>query len=273
MGFQGVLGHEFVGRVIACDAAAWVGRRVVGEICAACGECDWCRRRLGRHCPDRRILGIDRLDGVLAERCALPVRNLHVVPDDLTDDEASFTEPVAAAHEILEQIAIPASDRCVVLGDGKLGILCAWVLSTVCDDVTLVGRHEDKLQTARWNGLRTTADVSSVEPGADVVVEATGTARGLTQSIALTRPRGTLVLKSTIAGSDPLNLALAVVNEITMLGSRCGPFGRALKAMRAFRFPVERLIAARFPIEDAEAALAKAGEKGVLKVIVDVAEG
>ena len=194
------------------------------------------------------------------------------MPEEIGDDAATFAEPVAAAHEILEQLALPASDRCVVMGDGKLGILCAWVLSTVCDDVTLVGRHEDKLARARWGGLKTTADIATVEPGADLVVEATGTAQGLTESVGLTRPRGTLVLKSTVAGSDPLNLALVVVNEIALLGSRCGPFGRALKAMRAYRFPVDRLIDARYPLDEAEAALAKAGEKGVLKVLVDVAE-
>ena len=271
MGYRGALGHEFVGRVAECEDGSWVGRRVVGEINAACGECDWCRRKLGRHCPNRTTLGVMGLDGAIAERCALPVENLWEVPEGLSDEEAVFTEPLAAAHEILEQVAVQSSDRCVVMGDGKLGILCAWTLSEVCADVTLVGRHEEKLARAEWNGVKTTTSVGSVEPGADLVVEATGAGEGLTQSIGLTRPRGILVLKSTVVSQGELNLSMAVVNEITIVGSRCGPFGRALKAMRAFRFPVERLIEARYPLDEAEAALARASERGALKVIVDVA--
>jgi len=269
MGFSGVLGHEFVGRVAACDDAEWIGRRVVAEINAACGRCGWCAQGMGRHCPNRTVLGIQGLDGCLAERCAAPTANLHAVADDLSDDEAVFAEPLAAAHEILEQVVVAESARCVVMGDGKLGILCAWVLSTASRDVTLVGRHERKLARARWGGVKTALSPGEVRPGADLVVEATGTGQGLMQSLNLVRPRGTLVLKSTVAAQGELNLAAAVVNEVTVVGSRCGPFDRALKALRAFRFPVGRLIDGRYRLEDAEAALARAGERGVLKVLVE----
>ena len=272
MGFRGVLGHEFVGAVAECDDAKWIGRRVVGEINAACGSatCSWCSANLGRHCPDRTVLGIQGLDGAMAEFCTLPIANLHALPEDLSDEQAVFTEPVSAAHEILEQVTIPESARCVVLGDGKLGILCAWALTEVCKDVTLVGHHERKLALAQWNGLKTARSADEAPPGADYVVEATGTGQGLMESIGLVKPRGTLVLKSTVVSQGELNLAAAVVNEITIVGSRCGPFGRALEAMQAFSLPVEGLIEARYPLDQAEAAFRKAGEQGALKVIVDV---
>ena len=271
MGFQGVLGHEFVGRVEQCSDTAWVGRRVVGEANAACGRCAWCQRELGRHCPDRSVLGILNLDGCMAERCRLPEANLHAVPDDMPDDVAVFTEPLAAAHEMLEQVPVTESTRCVVMGDGKLGILCAWTLSQACDDVTLVGHHDRNLTIAQWNGVKVARTPAEVAPAADLVVEAAGAGQGLVQSIDLVRPRGTLVLKSTVESQGELNLAGAVVNEITIVGSRCGPFGRTLKAMRAFRFPVERLIEARYPLDEAEAAFARAAERGTLKVLLDMA--
>ncbi|MBM3494481.1 MAG: alcohol dehydrogenase, partial [Armatimonadetes bacterium] len=182
MGFRGVLGHEFVGQVIACGESPWVGRRVVGEINASCGDCRTCASGMDRHCPSRTVLGILGLDGCLAERCALPVRNLHSVPAELSDAQAVFCEPLAAAYEMLEQIRIEPGDRCVVLGDGKLGILCAWVLATVSGDVTLMGRHPAKLDLARWGGVRCCAEVEDVLQ-ADVVVEATGTPGGIMRAL------------------------------------------------------------------------------------------
>lgn len=283
-GFQGILGHEFVGQVLtvtpAVDASpmsvlpglstfsSLAGRRVVGEINASCGTCSWCQQGLGRHCPTRRVLGIHGLDGCFADRLILPIENLHLVPDDLADDAAVFAEPLAAAYEILEQVAISEQDRVIVLGDGKLGILCAWVLSTVASRVTLIGRHPDKLEMASWNGLRVSACPDEVEGGADLVVEATGTGTGLEQAIALTRPRGTLILKSTIVGGESLNLAQAVVKELTIVGSRCGPFARALQALRAFRFPVERLIERRFPLTEAVEAFDAASRHGARKILL-----
>ncbi|RMG43732.1 MAG: alcohol dehydrogenase [Acidobacteria bacterium] len=269
MAHRGVLGHEFVGEVAACSDRTWIGRRVVGEINAACGRCATCRAGLPRHCPERRVLGIDRLDGCLAELCTLPVANLHPVPDAIPDERAVFTEPLAAAYEILEQVAVGREDRVVVLGDGKLGILCAWVLATASRRVTLAGHHPAKLAAAAWGGVETVAPPAAPAAGADLVVEATGAPGGLEQAARLCRPRGTVVLKSTLAGGSPVDLAPLVVNEITVVGSRCGPFERALEGLERHRFPVERLIAARYPLSRATEALARAAEPGVLKVLVE----
>ena len=270
MGFRGVLGHEFVGIVDACESSVWLGKRVVGEINAACGECDWCRRDLGRHCPNRETLGIDRLDGCMADYCLLPLRNLLKVPADISDDRAVLTEPLAAACEILEQLPIKASQKIVVLGDGRLGILCAWVLSTVGRDVTLLGHHPEKLQTAAWRELKTAARLTDIRNQADVVVDATGSAGGLKDALQICKPRGTIVLKSTVASPGELNLAPLVINEITLVGSRCGQFKDALQIMQNFPdMPLERLITARFPIEQAPEAFAMALHAKPLKVILE----
>jgi alcohol dehydrogenase len=274
MGFEGVLGHEFVATVEQCGDEAWLGKRVVGEINAACGTCDACARGLGRHCPSRTVLGIAGLDGCLAEYCTLPVANLRKVPDDLDDERAVFTEPLSAAYEILDQVAVSGAERCVVLGDGKLGILCAWVLATRCAEVTLVGRHTDKLTLAEWGGIRTRVARAPDEGGdpvardADLVVEATGTAEGLTRAIALCRPRGTIVLKSTVATPQPVDLAPLVIDEIKVVGSRCGRFHAGLAGAVQHRFPVERLITARYPLEQGREAFARAAEPGALKVLL-----
>ncbi|NCC50651.1 MAG: alcohol dehydrogenase [Spartobacteria bacterium] len=271
MGFKGVPGHEFVGTVTDCDEAPWIGRRVVCEINNACGKCDWCARGLGRHCPHRSVLGILNHDGCMAEYCTAPVVNLLPVPDDIPNEKAVFIEPLSAAYEILEQVEVGRNDRCVVLGDGKLGILCAWVLTTVSDSVILVGHHATNLAVAAWDGLETTGDVQTVPQGADIVVEATGSPQGLQDAIALCRPRGTLVLKSTLAAGGALNLAPVVVNELTLIGSRCGLFARGLQGMVAHAFPVERMIAARFPLDQAVQAFAEATRPGALKILLEMA--
>jgi len=271
MGFSGVLGHEFVGEVKFCQDESWIGKRVVGEINAACGTCEWCARGLARHCPHRSVLGILNLDGCMAEMCALPVANLHQVPSALSDDQAVFTEPLSAAYEILDQIDVHRVHRCLVLGDGKLGILCAWVLSTVMHDVTLVGRHPAKLALAAWRGVKTLAEDEARPGHADLVVDATGRGRGFSRALELLRPRGTLVLKSTVAAQGDLNLAPIVINEITVVGSRCGRFEVGLPALLREGFPVERLICARFPLAEADAAFRRAAERGALKVLLDVA--
>jgi alcohol dehydrogenase len=270
MGFQGVLGHEFVGEVDACDDPDWVGRRVVGEINAACGTCDWCDDGLGRHCPERSVLGILGLDGCMAEYCCLPTANLHTVPERMSDEQAVFVEPLSAAYEILDQVELTGFERCIVLGDGKLGILCAWVLSTVLPDVTLVGRHSEKLEAAAWGTLRTAEGVESVEPGAELVIDATGSGPGLADAMQLCRPRGTLVLKSTLADPGDLNLAPIVIDELTVVGSRCGPFEHGLAGQLTNTFPLERLIASRYPLEDGLAAFELAAQRGVLKVLVEM---
>ncbi len=270
MGFRGVLGHEFVGVVHACENESLVGQRVVGEINAACGECEKCLQGLGRHCPHRATLGILNLDGCLAEYCALPIANLHRIPDPISDVRAVFTEPVSAAFEPFEQINITGEERCVVLGDGKLGILCAWALATTCPDVTIVGRHPAKVETAAWRLLQTTTSIDAVAPGADLVVEATGTESGLREAIALCRPRGTIILKSTVAAGAALNLAPVVVNELNIVGSRCGSFQRGLQGLLTYDFPLERLIKGQYPLDEALAAFAHAARPDALKILIEM---
>ncbi|MFH1980457.1 MAG: alcohol dehydrogenase catalytic domain-containing protein [Pseudomonadota bacterium] len=270
MAFSGVLGHEFVGTVTAADDPRWQGRRVVGDINAACGGCGACRSGLGRHCPNRSVLGIAGLDGCMADYCTLPRSNLNGVPDAVSDDRAVFCEPLAAACEILDQVAFTGSERVVVMGDGRLGILCAWVLTTVAGEVTLVGHHDEKLATAAWNGLKTRNGSAGIPTGADVVVEATGAAGGLQEAMALCRPRGTLVMKSTVAATTALNLAPLVVNELTVVGSRCGRLAEGLKMMETHPdMPLERLITARFPVARALEAFALARSPNTLKVLID----
>jgi len=271
MGFTGILGHEFVGVVDACDEKSWLGKRVVGEINAACGDCSWCEKGLGRHCPNRTVLGIDGLDGCMADYCVLPVANLLPVPNDLSDDRAVLTEPLSAACEILEQVPVSGEERVVVLGDGRLGILCAWVLSTAVADVTLVGRHADKLARARWRHLKTTDNVADLEPGADIVVDATGSGAGISEAMGLCRARGTIVLKSTVASQGSLNLAPVVVNELNVVGSRCGRFEDGLHLLQTYPdMPVESLITARFPLEKAVEAFDRARAKDMLKVVLEL---
>jgi alcohol dehydrogenase len=270
MDFKGVLGHEFVGVVTECDNLSLIGQRVVGEINAGCGQCDWCRRGLERHCPNRLVLGISKLDGCFADFCTLPMANLYAVPDAISDTRAVFVEPVSAAFEIFEQMTINESDRCIVLGDGKMGILCAWALATASTDVTLIGHHPHKLAAAQWRGIRTETSIENVEPGADVVVEATGRANGIAEALKLCKPRGTLVLKSTTADDAPLNLAPLVVNEVTMIGSRCGRFKLGLHALMTYDFPLEHLIKGRYPLDEAEAAIAHATRPEALKMLIDV---
>ena len=211
--FEGVPGHEFVGVVDDCENASRIGKRVVGEINVACGHCDSCLRGIGRHCLNRLTLGLIRLDGCMAEYCMLPMENLFPVPPDMPDEHAVLTEPLSAACEILEQLPLAGHEKVIVLGDGRLGILCAWVLSTVVANVTLVGHHPDKLDRARWRDIKTVFETDGAGCLADVVIEATGSAQGLALAMSLCRPRGTIVLKSTIATPWEVNLSTLVVNE------------------------------------------------------------
>jgi len=273
MGFKGVLGHEFVGIVDDCDHADWAGQRVVGEINAACGRCDWCARGLGRHCPNRTTLGIDHLDGCMAEYCLLPVANLFPVPPDISDERAVLVEPLSAACEILEQLPLTGTEKVIILGDGRLGILCAWVLATVAPDVTIVGRHPEKLALARWRGIQTSLKGEGITSGADIVVEATGSGQGLTTAMSLCRPRGTIVLKSTVAIQEDINLAPIVIHELTVLGSRCGKFSDGLNIMSNFPdMPLERLVSGRYPLEKAAAAFTLARGENALKVLLKIAD-
>jgi threonine dehydrogenase-like Zn-dependent dehydrogenase len=267
MGFRGVLGHEFVGTV-AEGPAPWRGRRVVGEINFACGRCDFCARGLSRHCPTRRVLGILDADGAFADYVALPVANLHAVPDGVPDDAAVFTEPLAAAFEIPAQVRIEPGSSCVVLGDGKLGLLIAQVLASTGTHVLAVGKHDDKLAILRRRGIETVALDDWQRARADVVVEATGSAGGFALAVAATRPRGTLVLKSTVAERAPLNLAPLVIDEITVVGSRCGAFEPALHALANGTVDVTPLIAARYALNDGAEAI-RAARSGKLKILIE----
>lgn len=268
MGFRGVLGHEVVGTV-AEGPPEWCGRRVVSEINFACGSCEWCERGLGRHCPQRRVMGILGADGGFADAVAVPVANLHEVPARVGDDAAVFTEPLAAAFEMLEQIRIEPRTTCTVLGDGKLGLLAAQVLAHAGARVLAVGRHAAKLAVLRRRGIETVLLADWKRDKVDVVVEATGSSEGLALAAAATRPRGTLVLKTTVAGATPLNLAPLVVDEITVVGSRCGPFAPALAALADGRIDVQSLISARYPLRDGIEAFGRAKEAGVLKVLLE----
>ncbi len=270
MDFKGVLGHEFVGTVESCAEESWVGKRVVGEINAACGHCAWCRADLGRHCPSRTTLGILNHDGCFAEFCLLPTANLLLVPPEISDDRAVLAEPLSAACEILEQRPVRPDERIVVLGDGRLGILCAWVLSTVSSDVTIVGRHPEKLKSAQWKKIRTAA-AGEAPPGADLVVEATGSGAGIVAAMSLCRPRGTIVLKSTVALQGEVNLAPLVINEQTVLGSRCGRFADGLRMMKHFPdMPLDRLITDRFPLRRVDEAFERAARSDALKILLDI---
>ena len=273
LGFRGVLGHEFVGIVDQCEDQAWIGQRVIGEINAACGHCHWCTQGLERHCPDRTTLGILNHDGCMAEYCILPKKNLFVVPADISNEQAVLTEPLSAACEILEQLPIRGNERVVVLGDGRLGILCAWALSTVASDVTLIGRHPEKLSLAQWHGIRSRMGTDGIGGGADIVVEATGSEQGLGTAISLCRPRGTIILKSTIAIHGDVNLSAVVINELTILGSRCGRFGDGLAMMNKFPdMPLTRMISARYPLSEVHEAFIRARHPDVLKVLLDIAK-
>ena len=264
LGFQGTPGHEWVGEVVSAPDLALVGARVVGEINFGCGVCAWCRTGLARHCPTRRVQGIVEADGAFADLLAVPARVLHRVPDGLPDQTAVFAEPLAAAFEILEQLGDVGGRRAVVLGDGKLGLLVAQVLAGASAQVALAGRHGEKLALAARLGI----DTGSPRPGADLVVDATGSPTGLAAALDLVRPRGTVVLKTTIAAEHQIDLARAVVNEVTVVGSRCGPFEPALDALASGQVQVAPLVEAIYPLADAVAAFGRAGRPGALKVLV-----
>ena len=267
-GFAGIPGHEFVGDVVE-GPSEWRGRRVVGEINLACGQCALCARGWGRHCADRKVLGILKHPGAFAAMLTLPAENLRVVPDHVSDEEAVFTEPIAAACQILDQMTIAHGERVAVLGAGKLGLLIAQVLHAHGAAVVLYGRHAATLALAEGWGIDVRAS-GDPPPAAEyaVVVEATGASDGLNQAIAMTRPRGTVVMKSTVTGSVVVNTAAAIVHEITLLGSRCGRFEPALELLASGRVKVAEMIDARFDLEDAALAFERAETKGVLKVLL-----
>ena len=268
-GFAGTPGHEFVGEVVDADDRALTGRRVVGEINLNCGHCEWCMRSLGRHCPHRTVLGIVNHPGAFQEYLTLPERNLHVVPDSIPTDAAVFTEPLAAACEILEQVQIPCSSHVAVLGDGKLGLLVAQVLNVYGFRIHQFGRHPDKLRISEKAGVRTEVAPTALPKAAfDWVVEATGSAAGLTQAVQMVRPRGTVILKSTQHGLVGVDTAPVIVNEVTLVGSRCGRFEPALDLLSRGLINVHDMISDRKKLSDAPQAFEQAARKGTMKVLL-----
>jgi threonine dehydrogenase-like Zn-dependent dehydrogenase len=272
-GFKGVLGHEFVGEVEEAGDPALVGRRVVGEINAACGRCAACRSGRPTHCLNRTVLGIRGRDGVLAECFCLPEENLHLVPERVPDEVAVFVEPLAAACEILDQVHVRPTDRVVVLGDGKLGLLVAQVLALTGCDLTLIGRHQAKLAIAAARGIPTRVGDQRFAPQVDLVVECTGRVEGLEAARRLVRARGTIMLKGTFHGLVQTDISSIVVDEVQLIGSRCGPFQAALRLLSQGLVDAAALIEARYPLAQALTAFEHARQKGALKVLVQVAEG
>ncbi len=269
MGFEGVLGHEFVG---VARTGKLAGERVVGDINCSCWKCPTCLTGLPTHCPQRSVLGIWQRDGAFAEQLSLPTKNLHRVPDKLSNDEAVFVEPVAAAYQILRQKLVSRGDRVVVLGDGRLGNVCAQVLADSGCNVLVVGKHPGKLAILSSFGISTVL-LPALEPRreADVVVDCTGSASGLPTALKLVKPWGTVVLKTTVAGEQTLALAPIVIDEVRVIGSRCGPFAEAIEGLSSGRVKVKPLISARFPLSDVVNAMQFTGSHPVLKVLLDVA--
>ena len=268
MGFQGVLGHEFVGTVLECDDQTWVGQRVVGEINAACRRCPTCLRGNESHCPKRTTLGIDRRDGVMAEQFLLPKTCLHRVPESVSDEAAVFVEPLAAALEILNQIHVRPTDRIAVVGDGKLGSLLAQVLRLPGCDVVLVGRHPERWEFLRKQGIYCIHVNDLPRATCDLAVDCTGKPSGLETAWRLVPPRGRLVVKSTFHEAANFNLNTVVINEIQIIGSRCGPFAPALRLLERGLIETAPLIGKRFPLREGVAAFAAA--KGQLKVLLNL---
>ena len=286
-GFEGTLGHEFVGvieelpaNVSEARASARAGsdsnpslirgQRVVGEINAGCGNCDLCRAGDPRHCPTRTVLGIVGRDGAHAEFLKLPVVNLIPVPDSISDEHAVFTEPLAAACGILEHVSLTKDTSVAVIGDGKLGLLCAQVLATTGAPVTLIGKHQNKLQIAarRGVGILTLDRSKSAKGKFDLIVEASGSSSGFDLALDLVRPRGIIVLKSTFHGKTDFDAARIVVNEIKVVGSRCGRFLPALELLEQHKVDVGSLISEQVALGDGVRAMQRAGEEGVLKVLL-----
>jgi threonine dehydrogenase-like Zn-dependent dehydrogenase len=270
-GFRGVLGHEFVAVVDAVGSPAdaeWIGRRVVGSINIGCGVCEICQCDGPEHCPQRRVPGIHNWDGVFADYAVMPVANLFSVPDNIPDEMAVFTEPLAAAVRIREQAAVRPSARTAVVGPGRLGLLVGLVLALDGSDVTMLGRREESLELPARLGLPTGLVDSFEDNSFDYVVEVTGNDGGLAQALRLVRPLGTLILKSTFAGKSNIDLTKLIVAEITVFGSRCGPFAPALRLLEQEAVPVQALIDGRYPLDEGPAAFEHAAQSGVRKILL-----
>jgi threonine dehydrogenase-like Zn-dependent dehydrogenase len=270
MGFRGVLGHEFVG-IVEQGSDAWINRRVACEINCVCGRCAMCQGGLGNHCPERTVLGIAGRDGAFADRVVAPERNLHAIPDSISDEEAVFIEPLAAAWQVIQQVRIEPRMHVSVVGSGRLGLLIAQVLAGTGCRLDVVGRNLHTLDLCEKRHIRTLhVEKTPRRNDRDVVVECTGSPDGLAVALGLVRPRGTIVLKSTYAGDAAIDLAPAVVNEVNIVGSRCGPFGEAIAALERHDVDVRPMISREFPLERGVEALAAAADPRNVKVLLKI---
>lgn len=267
--YTGVLGHEFVGDVVEVDDSSWIGQRVVGEINAVCNQCEQCLNGRPTHCENRTVLGITNRDGIFAEYTTLPIANLHRVPASIPDETAVFTEPLAAALEIQQQIQVKPTDRVLLIGAGRLGQLIAQTLALTGCDLRVVARHKHQQDLLTARGIRIISE-EEIKPWRwDIVVEATGSPSGFSLARQAIRPRGTLVLKSTYKGDMTVNFSSIVVDEINIVGSRCGPFAPALRLMESRQVDPTVLIDSEFLLGDALKAFEHAAETGVLKVLLN----
>ncbi|HQE83287.1 MAG TPA: alcohol dehydrogenase catalytic domain-containing protein [Candidatus Hydrogenedentes bacterium] len=272
MKFKGIPGHEFVGVVEEASNQHLLGKRVVGEINCVCGACEYCQREMPHHCCARTVLGIQGRDGAFAEYLTLPEENLHLVPESVPDEIAVFTEPAAAAFRIPEQVEIDADDRIIVLGDGKLGLLAAQVLWLQAKNLVCVGRHPWKLEVLTPLCIQTRLADEPLEGGAEIVVDATGSAAGFSRALQLVRPEGVVVLKTTVAGRSEVDLSLPVINEVQIVGSRCGPFRPALEALALGTVVVKPMISATYPLDEADRALEHAQSGDAIKILLQISE-
>ena len=269
MGYDGILGHEFVGTVEKSVNPKLIGKRVVGEINAGCCKCDYCERGMERHCPNRTVLGILKHDGAFAEFLSLPEKNLHVIPDSISDEQAVFVEPLAAAFEIREQVSLQPQWGVAVIGDGRLAHLIIQVLKLKCSNITCFGRHKNKLQHLVNSGTKIKIGIdSSDEQTFDLVVDATGSSSGVADAMKLAKPRGTIVLKSTVASKENADLTPAIINEITLVGSRCGLFRPAIDALASGIVSVDYMTDSTFALENFSEAVEHAKKPDTLKVFL-----
>ena len=269
MKYSGILGHEFVGTVEKSRNPTMVGKRVVGEINAGCGKCDSCMGGMQRHCPSRTVLGILKRDGAFAEFLSLPEKNLHVIPDSISNEQAVFVEPLAAAFEIKEQVSLKPEWNVAVVGDGRLAQLIIQVIKLTCSNITCFGKHESKLEGLVQSGIKIKIGIESTDEKLfDLVVEATGSNSGFVDTMKLVKPRGIVILKSTIASRENLDLTPTIINEITLIGSRCGLFKPAIDALASGIISVNSMIDSTFPLEKFEDAIVHAKKPNTLKVFL-----
>lgn len=270
MAFKGIMGHEFVGMVEEADSGFLIGKRVVGEINCACLTCENCAAGLFNHCTNRSVLGISGRDGAFAEYLLLPERNLHLVPDSISNEEAVFVEPLAACYRILDQVPVSANARVLVLGDGRMGLLCSQVLHHAQTVVTVLGRHNEKLSILKKLGINTKLSSDELYESFDLVVDCTGSAAGLSAALHFTKPQGTMIIKSTVAEQRTIDFNAVVINEIQLRGSRCGPFAPAIEALQKKKIAVVPLISAIFPLDQAIRAVEAASQKQNIKILIEI---